>query len=376
MNPAQINSFIKAANDLKAGNYLEETSKGFQTTTNAAKGIPLDKIKEIATQCLTALKKEKDSTKVQSLVTGLKNLEEQLKVTNCFSEIYKAASKSSSPFDRLPHVLMDKTLEYESPKDWAMIEQFSHLFKNATTRAKVWEKEAKRLHLDVEPQKAKEAVLEFYHFLPDLNKLLVFSSEENQRLDGITSTPIERFQEIEKTWERQSIPIWGYIKGINDDSLSKREHEANMHVILWGFRTGHVTEDNLLSYFTEIATIKTPEIRYRLLYKAIKYLPQFESNKDVRLLRGYFSLKGEYIDMDLAERLVDKFDHITSQGSAFSIISMVSNLFKKDLAKCQALLRKVIQKGDRLLSNDQALIPEEMKKFIADEISKADAAKK
>lgn len=365
MNPTQVNSFIEAANALKAGNYLEETAQGFQTTTNAAKGLSLQRIREIAADCLSALQKENDAKKMDALMTGLKNLESSFKAT---------------PFDKLPHVLMSKILEFESLKDLTQIDQVAHLFKAGTTRAKVWVKEAQKLKLDVPPEKAKEAVLEYYYFLPlvidEFSRKLDRILSENERKDlNAISDPVVRNQAIVKLLKDHHVPLFF------DDDVSNLDEKGQliyMYKILWYIRTGVWNEEQLKEKFGLFQFIKPPQVRKRILDEAIKHLPPLDEReeKDLRLLRHYMPLPKEYFHIDIAVDLVNKFEHIHSKEDC-SFIAKTYFSCKDQPEPCKALIRTLIQKGDRLLKEDEAWdIPEDMRKFIAEEVAKADAAKK
>lgn len=188
MIPVQVDSFIKAANELQAGNYIEVTFFKFQTTSDPKKALCMERIKASATQCFKALVKEGKSC--HSLISGLENIESKLNAAHCFDSIY--ASVPKLPIEKLPNVILGKIFEFGTSQDWIQTEQTAKKFKNCLANDKMWEKEAKKRGLGI-CERPKDAVLEH-----DLSRKVCqhdgwmgpLNREQSARIDHLIHQPI------------------------------------------------------------------------------------------------------------------------------------------------------------------------------------------
>lgn len=397
MNNTQINSFIEAGKQLTPGLYLQETENGFKTTNNAADGMPLEKITEVAQNCLSTLKKKQDNKTITSLLESLQNIEQSLKTVNCFAKIY--AKTKESVFDKLPLVLWGNVSEFVVPKEWAKNEAVAPLFKKSMTDAKIWQKEAAKLGLEgdiKDPQKAKEAVLEYYRELPDmltfnrwvLDELKIWVEDDPHYTDQIAAIqqPFKKQQVLlnlfKNKTEVQSHDLNGFTKSLllrllkamssyvpgKEDSKLKGDSYCYLKLIECGLCDATWFGDN----FFWFESIKDLSIRQQILKANVKNLPQLTMPTSGSLLNNYLSRKKEYFDFDIAIQMLDKCTDANSNPWAYPFIERAYIIFAEEPDKCKILISKLIQKGERRRDSHLVKIPDEMQKFIAEEIAKAD----
>lgn len=382
MDNTQINSFIQTGKSLTPGLYLKETDQGFQTTSVAAEGMSVERINEVAQNCLSSLKKEQDSKRVESLIDSLQNVEKNLKATNCFAKVYKKAKESV--FDKLPLVLWDKIAKFDVPKEWAKNESVSTLFKQSLTNTKIWQQEADKLELKGDlstPQKVKEAVLNYYrelHFVKAFNTFVLDQIEEYwlirpfpQELRAITN-PLKQQQAIlnlvkDKTLSRVDTIFQNLIEDFrfrNNKEYIYIYLKLMDHVVLdFGWLQDHIL----------IADIMDPDTKRQLAASTVKNLPPVGMPFSYRIMEHYLRQKKESIDVDLAIQIVDKCTAINSGNSIYALHEWAYERFGDQLDKCKILMSKLIQKGDRSVpSLFRPKIPDEIQKFIQEEIEKAD----